>query len=66
VQQSLEKADQVFIARLRFSTLTTDERYPTMITEDAEFVRRSVQGGIAADFASPRQASAAVIRPQRP
>jgi hypothetical protein len=37
VRQSREQEGQVFIARLRFSTLAPDVRYPTMITEDAEF-----------------------------
>jgi len=37
VQEALSGADSVFVARLRYSTLTPDTTYPSMIIEDAEF-----------------------------
>jgi hypothetical protein len=37
VQRAVNTSDRVFVARLRYSTLTPDTKYPTMITEDAEF-----------------------------
>ena len=37
VREALRDADAVIVARLRYSTLTTDTTYPSVIIEDAEF-----------------------------